>query len=166
MKKKILILLCTSILAFSSFSSISFAASNETVKTQNSESLVIQGSVGGNVEADSTYENVLKNANITNEDIKEIEITVEDLLKSANINLSEKDINTLMLGLEMIGIEDINNLANYLYQNNLLKDMPDSIDGAVKYLKDLEKTGEIPKEYSKTVDKIDLLYSLAGSFIK
>ncbi len=166
MKKKILILLCASILTFSNFSSISFAASNETVKTQNSENLVIQGSVGGNVETDSVYENVLKNANITNEDIKEIEITVEDLLKSANINLSEKDINTLMLGLEMIGIEDINNLANYLYQNNLLKDMPDNIDGAVKYLKDLEENDEIPKEYSKTIDKIDLLYNLAGSFLK
>lgn len=166
MKKKILILLCASILTFSNFSSVSFAASNETVKTQNSENLVIQGSVGGNVETDSVYENVLKSANITNEDIKEIEITVEDLLKSANINLSEKDINTLMLGLEMIGIEDINNLANYLYQNNLLKDMPDNIDGAVKYLEDLEKNGEIPKEYSKTVDKIDLLYNLAGSFLK
>ena len=166
MKKKILILLCTTILAFSNFSSVSFAASNETVKTQNSENLVIQGSVGGSVETDSVYENVLKSANITNEDIKEIEITVEDLLKSANINLSEKDMNTLMLGLEMIGIEDINNLANYLYQNNLLKDMPDNIDGAVKYLEDLEKNGEIPKEYSKTVDKIELLYNLAGSFLK
>ena len=166
MKKKILILLCASILTFSNFSSVSFAASNETVKTQNSESLVSQGSVGGNVETDSVYENVLKSANITNEDIKEVEITVEDLLKSANINLSEKDINTLMLGLEMIGIEDINNLANYLYQNNLLKDMPDNIDGAVKYLEDLEKNGEIPKEYSKTVDKIELLYNLAESFLK
>ena len=166
MKKKILILLCTTILAFSNFSSVSFAASNETVKTQNSENLVIQGSVGGSVETDSVYENVLKSANITNEDIKEIEITVEDLLKSANINLSEKDMNTLMLGLEMIGIEDINNLANYLYQNNLLKDMPDNIDGAVKYLEDLEKNGEIPKEYSKTVDKIELLYNLAESFLK
>lgn len=151
MKRKILAFLFSFFLTFSIFSTTSFA----------SEKMVKSGSLGA--ESKTTFIDPEGDGIILNDETGTT-ITTKDLFNFLESNLTEEQIDVIISYLELIGIEDFDNLANYLYQNNLFADMPNDIDGAIKYLDTLKESKDFPEEHVKTIEKIDLLYKIIGSY--
>lgn len=143
MRRRILILLCVSFFTFLNFSVTTFASSAARLYEPS----------------ELPKNNYYVDENFTSK------VVSENILEDFNVNLSEDDLDMLIYALNLVGIENLKDLFVYLYQNNLLEKIPQDPQDAVCYLKEMIKDGSLPKEYGKTVDKIDIVYKLAKLYL-